>query len=406
MNLLLIGHACGPNLGSEPGFTWNWAQSLSRRHRVWLITHPERRADVEAYLKKNPNPNLTFVWVDVPGWMNPWKPSRGERGIKLHYFLWLSLAYKKARQLCRTVRFDVSHHISWGTIGAAPPFWQLPVPSFWGPLGGGQSTPPSFLNYFGRKKWVETLRSAYVFALGFSPAFLRAAKTARVVFATNRETEKSLQKAGARDVRLLLDCGLPGGFVPDTLAERLASEELHLFWAGRLEARKGLDLGLEALALIPNLPVKLTVAGKGNLDDYYRQRTAELGLQDRVTFLGSVSYREMPQLFRSSDAFLFTSLRDSFGSVVLEAMAYGLPVITLDHQGVGAFVPTAAAMKVAVTNPEDTASGLAQAIARFYREKHHWRDMQTAAWRFASDQTWDRRADKMTEVYEEVLRAS
>jgi glycosyltransferase involved in cell wall biosynthesis len=70
----------------------------------------------------------------------------------------------------------------------------------------------------------------------------------------------------------------------------------------------------------------------------------------------------MPALYRSADVFIFTSLRDSFGAQVLEAMGAGLPVVTLDHQGVGTFVPEKAAFKVPVKNPEETVAGLVEAI--------------------------------------------
>ena len=56
MKVLLVGHSCGPGLGSEPGITWNWARHLSKQHEVWVITRPEYRDRVETYLSRRPNP--------------------------------------------------------------------------------------------------------------------------------------------------------------------------------------------------------------------------------------------------------------------------------------------------------------------------------------------------------------
>ena len=47
MKVLLVGHACGPDRGSEPGLTWNWALSLSRHHQVHVLTHPQLRPEIE-----------------------------------------------------------------------------------------------------------------------------------------------------------------------------------------------------------------------------------------------------------------------------------------------------------------------------------------------------------------------
>jgi len=82
MKVLLIGHACGPEMGSEPGFTWNWAQHLSRHNEVWVITHPQFRAEIEAYLLATPNPKVRFLWVDVESALDPWKQTRLTKGTE------------------------------------------------------------------------------------------------------------------------------------------------------------------------------------------------------------------------------------------------------------------------------------------------------------------------------------
>jgi glycosyltransferase involved in cell wall biosynthesis len=406
MNVLLIGHACGPGLGSEPGFTWNWAQFLSITHRVWVIAYPEHRIQVEAYLAQHPNPNLCFVWVTTKHFLDRWKPERGERGIRIHYMCWLPEAYKRAAELCREVAIDVAHHVSLGTVGAPPPLWRLPVPKFWGPIGGGQTTPPPYLSFFGRQHWAERIRTARVKLLQLSRKLRVTARSCSVIFATNRDTADLLNRAGATGVRMLLDCGLPPAYGPACLPSSLSRpRDFTLLWAGRLEHRKGLALALQALAKVKHTPVKLLIAGRGPQQEQLESLTRELGLAEQVRFLGSVPYDQMPGLFESTSAFLFTSLRDSFGSVVLEAMAHGLPVITLDHQGVGTFVPDTAAVKVAVSNPEQTIAALASAIEEMAASPGVVQSMRLAAWSFAREHTWDRRAERMSKAYEEVVAA-
>src|SRR6185437_16745647 len=63
LNMLLVGHACLPEAGSELGITWNWAWHLAARNRVWVVTHGAFRPGIERYLRDHPRPNLAFIWV-------------------------------------------------------------------------------------------------------------------------------------------------------------------------------------------------------------------------------------------------------------------------------------------------------------------------------------------------------
>jgi glycosyltransferase involved in cell wall biosynthesis len=403
MNVLLIGHACGPGMGSEPGFTWNWAQFLSRNHQVWVLCHPQYRSKIDEFMLANRNPKLQFVWVTPESVFDPWRPERGEQGIRLHYFLWLPKAYQAARELCRTIDFDIAHHVSWGTVGAAPPLWRLPVPSVWGPIGGGQCVPSSFLSYFGWRKWPEILRTCYVKMLRFSPSLRKAARKAAVVLATNIDTEELLERIPDVKVRRFLDCGLPPSYVPADLPSCGSEGEFTLLWAGRLEHRKGLALALRALAKVKGVRANLLIAGTGGLRPKLEKLAFDLGLKDQVKFLGAVPYHEMSSLFERCHALLFSSLRDSFGSVVLEAMAHGLPILTFNHQGVGTFVPDNAGIKVPLTTPSETIQALATAIKELAVSEALRDRMKANSWSFAREQTWDRRAERMGLIYEEVL---
>jgi glycosyltransferase involved in cell wall biosynthesis len=190
------------------------------------------------------------------------------------------------------------------------------------------------------------------------------------------------------------------------LAQSEKPLELNLLWAGRLEKRKALPIALEALSLHPALPVKLIVAGDGPARSEWEELAKRLNPGSRVTFLGKVPFGEMQTLFRQSHAFLFTSLCDSTGTVVLEAMSHGLPLITLDHQGVGTFVPDDAAIKVPVTNPEETVAAFAEAILALSKSPDRRRQLGMAARRYALSQSWVHRSEQMSSWYQELACAN
>ncbi len=404
MNLLIVGHPCGPGLGSEPGLTWNWAYYMARRHRVWVIAHPEYRARVEEYLAAHPDENLHFRWIEVRSRLDRWSPGKGtEKGIRLHYWLWLRRAYAEAARLHGEIGLDLLHHVSWGTVALPPPLWKIPIPALWGPVGGAQYSPPKFLPLFGKQRWKEVLRSLYVLLLPALPSLRRAAASASLVFATNFETETLLRRAGAKRVALFMDNGTenvaPGrrGF--------LASGELRLLWAGRMVPQKGLELALRAVAAAQNKAVRLRVAGSGAQESAMRQLAVSLGIADRVDFLGQLPHEQMSALFEQSDALLFTSLRDSFGSVVLDAVSRGVPILTIHHQGMRAFVPKEASIQVPSSTPAQIVQDLATAVDAAAGDGEQLQAMSEAALQFAAEQTWEHRIERMEQFYREALRA-
>lgn len=391
--------------------TWNQALQLSLEHQVWVVTHPQHRAVIEHYLREHPNPHLRFVWVTLPRWVDPWraghgewKGARGERGLRLHYIIWQHLALRAAVRIHSAHDLDITHHISWGTLSAPPLLWQVRAPFVWGPIGGGQTAPRAFRRYFGSAWLRETARSVRVAALPLVPAVRQAAGGSALVLATNGDTSRLAARAGAGRLQLFPDAGINPEDRSPSVPDRSSRAELTLLWAGRLEHRKALPLALEALAQVRELPAKLLVAGDGPLGETWRALALRLGLHDRVQFLGRVPWQRMQELFDLADVFVFTSLRDSFGAVVLEAMAHGLPLLALDHHGIHDVVPATCGVKVAVTTPAATVAGLARGIRVFAASAEARTQMGEAAWEVAGSLTWAQRARQLSAWYEECLK--
>ncbi len=402
MKVLLVGHACNPCWGSEPAFTWNWGWHLSQKHQVWVLTHPWGQDRIEEFLAVRPNPNLHFVWVKLPGRL-AWDPAIHAHVSSWRYILWQRAALRQAQRLQAQVGFNIVHHVSWGTVSEPPPLWRLPIPFVWGPVGGGQFVPPVLRSYLGEAARAERLREVRMRLVALRPALRKAARNSALILATNNETAAMLERAGARRVILFLDTGIGEQFLPPQVPQRAPFKQITLLWAGRLQPRKCLPLLLDALAQCQDLPVRLLVAGKGAKRGEWEALSRRLGLGNRVNFLGQVDYNQMPELYRSADVFIFTSLRDAFGSQVLEAMASGLPIIALDHQGVRAFVPDIAGVKVPIAGPRETVSGLASAIRLLAVSPEQRIQKGQAAWEFARTQTWTKRAELMGHWYEEIV---
>lgn len=403
LNILIVGHGCLPESGSEQGVTWNWAWHLAKRHRVWVITHGYFRPGIERYIRDNPCPNLRFIWVGPLGWWDPWN-GMVPRGIRLHYIMWQRASVRAAKRLIAEEPIDVIHHISICTLSAPPLLWRTGKPFVWGPIGGGQVAPWRFLAPFGRAALPEVLRTLRIALMPKVPSLRRTLAGADLILAANQETAAVLRKAGARGISFLSDVGIPAALLQPRKTGRTDGAPLTVLWAGRLEHWKGVALCLDVAKAVRAQHARFLIAGRGPIRSWAERRANDLGLADCLTFLGQLSWQDMQQCFADADLFLFTSLRDTFGTVNFEAMAKGCPVICLDHTGVGTHLPDDAAIKVPVTTPREVVKEMARQIEALATDRPRLQRMSEAAYNFAATQNWDGRALFIEQLYRQVLQ--
>ena len=100
---------------------------------------------------------------------------------------------------------------------------------------------------------------------------------------------------------------------------------------GELSTRKNHILALKALAALKMRQWTYWIAGSGDLENELKQQVQELGIADRVCFLGY--RRDIGELCSKADVFLFPSLQEGLPVALMEAMAAGLPVVASDIRG-------------------------------------------------------------------------
>ena len=108
---------------------------------------------------------------------------------------------------------------------------------------------------------------------------------------------------------------------------------LRLLFVGRVVYQKGLDILFHALGRLRDYAWQLTVVGDGPLRESLNHLAEDLGIADRIKFVGWVNRDELPAIYQQADVFVFPSRHEGMSNVVLEAMASGLPVIASDIAG-------------------------------------------------------------------------
>ncbi len=122
-------------------------------------------------------------------------------------------------------------------------------------------------------------------------------------------------------------------------------------------------------------------------------------------FTGWTEQSETIKYYKKADIFCFPSVREFGGAVVLEAMASGLPCIIVDNGGIGEYVTEGIGFKIKPISREHVIGELAEKISILINNKELRRKMSDNAVKKAEEFEWGRKADKILDVYEEILKA-
>jgi glycosyltransferase involved in cell wall biosynthesis len=304
--------------------------------------------------------------------------------------------------------FDVVNHLSWGSLFWGSTLSRLGKPFVFGPIGGGQTSPEVLREWFGASWRLEAQRNwALRVVLRFNPRARRTLRAADLVLATNSETAARSRALGAARVELCLDTAVSSEAIAHEEREAPGCSAPTVLWVGRNLPRKGVALALHAFAHVHrSVPSAQLVMLGGGLDDAATTAQIEaLGLVGAVHRLGQVPLPAVIDRYDTSSVMLFSSLRESFGAQVLEAMARGLPVVALDVHGVGDFMPAAAGVKVPLQQGERLADALGEGVVQLLTEPALWQEASRAARAAAARHTWELRAQELARHFARLASA-
>lgn len=401
MRVLVSAYACEPGKGSEPGVGWNWVKVISRENQVWVLTRRNNREPIEKELLKNPMPNTHFEYVDLPDWMAFWK--KGQRGVRIYYYLWQYFALRHARQLGKKYKFDVGHHVTFVNDWMWTFFSLLPMPYVWGPVGSNARIPWSFLENR-RACLFDVSRFAFQCIVRFlDPLFWLSALRAKKIILINRQSLNLVPlKWLARNKSLIEPAiGVEEDCQPAPFSNK---KNTVFFYAGRFIPIKCPQIALDAFiqASKKNRAMLLIMLGEGPMLPKLRDRAKKNGVSGSVKFIPWLPRDRALSLMNESDVFLFPSAEGA-GMVVLEALALGKPVVCLDFGGPGEFIDETCGIKVAVEDYEEVVSNLSSALMRLSTDHTLRRTLGEGARKRSLHFAWKNKGKLINSVYKEVL---
>ncbi len=387
----------------ESRLSWYRAVESAKEFDTWVICQRHTHDGLGRELQARPEVDgLTICELPpTPQWTTSLSP--------LFYFVYHR--YQKqvlalASEMHSKHAFDLVHQVSFCGYREPGYLWTLDAPFVWGPVGGTQNFPWRFLSQLSPAGAALELSRNIVNRchLRFRRRVHEAARRSAHVFAANITVQRALQHHYGIQAEIQLETGLKN--LPHLArTESTDRQVLKIMWSGRFCDWKAFPLLLRGLATIQNdVTFELRVLGYGPHRARWEKLAVRLGLKDRVRFLDWPDrYQDQLVQYEWPDVLVFTSLRDTSGTGLLEALAYGCPIIAVDHQGAADIVTEHCGIKVNVARPADTIRELAAAVRRLNDFPQLYDELSRGAQQRARDYTWEKLGARMRQVYHQLI---
>ncbi len=419
MKVLACAYACNPFHGSEEGVGWGWVNAIAQHHEVWVLTAGYHRRDLEEALRRQPGKRgrLRFAYVEEKPWHYRPTPAwiKVENSIikpimNWAYRSWLRDAFTLGSLLHREIGFDLAHQLTYVGFRFPGHLWKLDMPFVWGPIGGLENTPwrllptmgPRGATYYAARNIVNSMHRRFL----WQPRKAFAAAGPGVIAATSG-VQREIRRWYGVEAEVRCEVGLPRQ-TTDTHSVRTDEREpLRIAWSGLHLPGKALHLLLRALSRLPeSIGWRLDIYGDGPSRTRWQRLASRLGIESRCIWHGQVPRTEALEGLKSAHLFVTTSLKDLTSTVILEALASGVPVVCPDHCGFADVVNEHCGIKIPIGNVREFETGLRRAIIAIARDETIRRRLAEGALLRARDYSWEAKAEAIDRVYDRVLRAT
>jgi len=406
MKVFVIAFACEPDRTSEPGVGWNIVGELAKKHELTVLTRSNNRSVIEEYVRRHEGTSwarIRWEYFELAEWFHQLK-KRIPCGIQLYQELWQWRAAKKYRQAF--ARYDIVHHLTFGSIFFTPWAARYSDRLVWGPIGGASGAmEAAFLKSESwRSRVSETLyRLVAWYSYHPAPWARTCRRKCRAILFRISELAKNVVMAEGQETTVIGETAYAGEVAPRTYDT--APHPLRIMSVGRLIPLKGVRYTIEAFAefLKNGGAGVLDIYGTGLLKGSLANLAAKLGVSERVCFHGNVPNAQVLEALDRADVLVHSSFREGGSWTILEAMAHGVPVVCQDRAGMKDMVTDDCGVRISARNPEDLKSGIASALRAYYDNPGRIQAQGHAAQRrIAEHYRWGAIADAIDMVYGRV----
>jgi glycosyltransferase involved in cell wall biosynthesis len=378
---------------------------MMQTHQLTVV-YGKGKDEVENYLKNNLMPNVSFYNVapfDISG-------SGIVRHIKhfLNYRKWHKKALELAKSIVEKGQIDIIHYLS--PIGFKEPgyLWKLNKPYIWGPITAVHNRPLPLYKVlpFSEKITALIRRVVHNAMFRYNPLVVKAIKRCDIIGAATPRTKEMLSATHKKEAFYMPENAIVT-IENNIPVKKEKDQRLELIWIGRLDYFKALIILLDALCMIEKdrlKQIKLHVVGDGYLRTKLEKYAKKRHLDDTVIWHGHVSREEVQKIFKQSHLHVITSLGEATTTVLFEAMAEGVPTMTLDHCGMSGVVCEKCGIKIPIKSYKQVINEYACNLMGLIEKPEKITVLSRGAIECAKKYTWDKRVEIINNQYEMALR--
>ena len=331
VNYLISAYSVNPYKGSEDSIGWNWVLQYEKNYkdgdRIILLTKKFNEKDTRRGLKEFNIQHVELVIVDVPNALN-WFREKHSAFHHMYYILWQHWAWLWVKH--SGIRFDVIHHVTMNDYRIPSELYKAKgAKVIWGPMGGAQVTPRP-LKVYEKNQLVASFREFVNKSCSWNPFYKKALRSYYKIYCINNETQKQISRIVGKDVPLMPELALRDEY-RNLPIQKGNNDILKIVFVGRLIGKKGIAFLVDALSLMPtDMNWELLIFGDGDDHALIEKQIADSGIGKNVKLMGNRPLNQIAEAYQQADVFVLPSLRETSGNVLLEAMAYAVPIVAFD----------------------------------------------------------------------------
>lgn len=397
--IILVTYDISPYRGSEASVSWNYVSNMGEYHKV-IVLYGRGKEEIEKYLESHQIPNARFINI-------PYVSLQGSGLLldikyNLNYRRWHYQTYLKAKELVNNEHVDIIHYLN--PIGFKEPgyCWKIKeVPYVWGPIQGVENRPLALFPALSSKGKINALvrRIVHNGMLWCLPRVRKALKRADAVFAATPNTVKQLKCIHHKDAIYLPENGI---LKMERTESITMNDTLNLIWVGSIDERKALGILISALGKVKKSNWHLNVLGEGPLRGKCESLADELGISERITFLGKVDRAQVQLVFAQSHVHVISSLGEGNPTVLWEAFSKAIPTLTLDHCGMAGVVSSECGIKIPIRSYQQVLNDMAFAIDDLMEHPEKITRLSQGTIECAKKFMWKNRIALYDKIYDEI----
>lgn len=414
MRVLVLAEQCNPAWTSVPLVGFNQALALSRHPDLDVVvaTQVRNRADLEADARRA---ELDVIYIDTEWVAAPFNRIAGilRRNDDVGHSIQTAMAVPSYLAFEAQIRrhlgndladFDIIHRIT--PVSPVTPS-SMPrrttVPTVIGPINGGLPFPEEFAEMAERENdGILRLRALHRMVPHSRSMFTRSGG---VIVASSHTDEETRPLRRGLTLRMS-ENGIDETVFPiDRSWPEPVDGRFRFVTTGRLVPAKSFDLLIDAFAGSGALAdAELHIIGEGVERERLEAQVERLGVGDRVRLRGWLGQPEIAATYATSQAFVFASVKEFGGGVILEAMASALPCVVVGYGGPGDLVDPDTGIAVPMDRRPRVVEAMRAAMERLAHDPDLSRRLgETAAHRVAETHTWSVKADRLADFYRDVI---